>query len=421
MVKASIFARGRQTVVGVRVREDETVKAKVTTLKVFPEIVRELPFLSLDATGSEVLLKALLPAPSSVDETFKLVHPYTIRTKDIEAQRCSYYVEQVIDKPYGLSGNLPTDWKQGGSKRPRPNANHRFAKLYAFVLHEAALFPKVGLIAQKQVIEGINELGVPRNVQLLNFGALRGRDHLRDVDRIVIIGRAVPAMQEIEDFTEALHAEDKEFVGVTEIDKDRYAEGPKKVLLADGGTEYFQGERHPDFRAEHVRWLIAGAEVEQAIGRARLVHRQHPVKITVFGQEELRTPVHRLTRFREVEVSREQALAVQPILFRRGNSLARAHPALLPTDAKLRKRIAAEAWDIALGLGSVHKTGQNPYKELYTGESPDLCMPIATGRTSTPPPRRWVQFRRNSRSGRAATVEDALVPASIAIESQARE
>jgi hypothetical protein len=68
--------------------------------------------------------------------------------------------------------------------------------------------------------------------------------------------------------------------------------GSRRILMANGMDREIRGECHPDPRCEALRRMIVDAEIEQAIGRARLVTRtaDNPCYVYVYGQIGSRTP-----------------------------------------------------------------------------------------------------------------------------------
>ena len=63
------------------------------------------------------------------------------------------------------------------------------------------------MIAQKAIISKLKELGLPRNVETVHYGALRGLNRFKDVSAAVVIGRPAIANSSLEQLTEALYLE----------------------------------------------------------------------------------------------------------------------------------------------------------------------------------------------------------------------
>ena len=121
------------------------------------------------------------------------------------------------------------------------------------------------MICQLSLETRLLELGFPSNVEAAHFNALRGRDELKDIDLLIVIGRTQPPPNAMELNAEALfHAQCKSL-------GPEYYEGVWTPLT--GTSKDVLAERHPDPLAEIMRWRACEAELIQAIGRGRGVNR----------------------------------------------------------------------------------------------------------------------------------------------------
>ena len=210
------------------------------------------------------------------------------------------------------------------------------------------------VIAQKDVCAELRK-GAPANVAFLHFGKLRGQDRFKDVPSLIIIGRAAPSHETLELMTEALYWDDPE---VAEFQyADDWPKGEKAITMADGTARRINGDRHPDALVEELRVQIVDNELNQAVGRARLVQRgaTNPCDVTLFGQIATRTPAHHIINFDATDRDLAGLQLATGLVYRRGATIARKWPAHIPTEERRQKRAAADAW--AQVAGTFVKSG----------------------------------------------------------------
>jgi hypothetical protein len=132
------------------------------------------------------------------------------------------------------------------------------------------------LVITYKAIEGCFE-GIP-GVVTGHFGALEGIDCWKDVARLVVIGRQLPAGQAIEEITCAMTGQP-----VT-VDDDSMIETEAYIRMRDGTTHPIKTKVYENPYAEIVRRAVVEAGVVQAIGRGRGVRRtdDNPLEVFLF-------------------------------------------------------------------------------------------------------------------------------------------
>jgi hypothetical protein len=303
-----------------------------------PAALRCAPGLWLDATGDERHYRALVGAGAD------------LAVRRIEAKPVNYRLTQVVDRSFAKSRFVPREGeKEAGLKR---RADSNIDRLARFILYASCLYrgrsggaKDVLVIAPKKVREAIKSL-LPDNVAALNFGKLRGIDEYRDVPCLIVVGREMPAMAQLELMTEALHWDNPKITSVTHVAEGKWPRAPLALSLADGRAVEIIGERHPDPNVAALQYEITGAEVEQALGRARLVQRtaDNPCDVYLFGQTATRTPAHKIINWIDADRDLAEIMAAAGVIFAKGETIAQAFPGLLPETRRRREEAAAVAW-----------------------------------------------------------------------------
>lgn len=142
-------------------------------------------------------------------------------------------------------------------------------------------YDSVGLITYKNISRMpdfdkwlAGQLGIDNYA---HFGGLRGLDSLSDVDCILIVGRNLIPLSDIEDYTRAIYPD------VSDFDTE-YLQVP--VRMADGKAMSLGNRVYSDSRVESVKRHFSTAETVQAVGRARLIHGK-PKDVFLFSNESL--------------------------------------------------------------------------------------------------------------------------------------
>lgn len=172
---------------------------------------------------------------------------------------------------------------------------HRLRRAHA-VQHVSAAEPsnQVLLVAQKEIITELIELGLPPNVKCAHFGALRGLNNFKDVAGAVIVGRPALSNDELELLTEAIFVAD---IGLGCVDHaDVWGKVTVSVKLVDGTDAPVSCDGHPDMRCRAVQALVSQAEVVQGMARVRPYNRtpDNPCDVVYFGQYPSGIPAERI-------------------------------------------------------------------------------------------------------------------------------
>jgi hypothetical protein len=360
----------RKHVLGLRVAGEGAARTVCAAQRrALPEALRRIPGLWLDATGDERHYRALLGGEADL----------TVRR--IEAKPVNYRLTQVVDLPFAKSRIIPTGKSKAGKKW---RTDSHVDRLIRFVLYMSCLHrgrsggaKDVLVIAPKKVRAVIEDL-LPDNVAVLNFGKLRGIDKYRDVPCLIVVGREMPAMAQLELMTEALHWDNRNVTEVTHVAEGEWPRAPVVLNRAGDRAVEIKGERHPDPNVAALQYEISGAEVEQALGRARLVDRTatKPCDVYLFGQTPTRTPAHRIINWVDADRDLAEIMAAAGVFFARGDTIAQAFPGLMPDAEARRKEAAAHAWQ----RGQLQANGSlAPYRisSLYGDKEPFLgnCPP----------------------------------------------
>jgi len=195
-------------------------------------------------------------------------------------------VRQITDSANPKSGLL--DRQEGGTFIPKGGRIKRLAQYAEARAHE--LGGKVLVVAQMDVIEALEQQGLPDSVETGHYNALSGLDGFKDVRGIIQIGRTLPSPAVVEMMREVLTGK----AGVelpkwyhkaeAALNLDGTGHGPRVFSQAGhGGRITYGADRHPDPITEKLRWMICEGEVMQAIGRGRGVNRgpDNPLQVDI--------------------------------------------------------------------------------------------------------------------------------------------
>lgn len=124
---------------------------------------------------------------------------------------------------------------------------------------------------------------LPGNVGTLHFGKLRGQDAYKGAAVVLVVSRPLPPPAAVEDMAEIIFGRDVARIpaGVRGV---LYPTRKGARLMTDGTWRAVEKVAyHPDALAEAVRWACCEAELVQAIGRGRGIHRAeaNPLKVVL--------------------------------------------------------------------------------------------------------------------------------------------
>lgn len=237
-----------------------------------------------------------------------------------------------------------------------------------------------GLIVAQQAVETVwrDECAIPAYVDLAHHNAVAGRDEWRNVASLVVVGRTMPKVPDVERMAGALTG-----AAITSPVRGRLPRVPVRIELSDGTTRVVETEQHPDPVAEAIRRQICEGELIQIIGRGRGVNRTsaNALEVLVLTDRPLPLPVRLVTW---------EALAPSPadlMLAIGGVALAS------PTDA-------ARAYNVIWNTPSASKMAWQRHRAA-AGEPPALAAPLVRA-----------TYQRDVPGSRPATLayEPAAVP-----------
>jgi hypothetical protein len=242
-------------------------------------------------------------------------------------------VVQVVDT--ACSKRKLLGWAEAPAEELR-RAEGRRAQVQALAAREAAQERKVLVVATKAAVESLT---LPQGVEAIHFGALRGLDRFKDYDSIIVAGREQPPPADMENQARSWFGDDEaplELPGT-------YRKQKGAIRLADGSGVEVDVWGHPDPRVQALLEQVREREIEQAVGRLRLVWRTKPARVFLLSNTPTRLTVDRLVTWDALMPDRlEQAvLRLGRVLPLSASELARVCPDLWPT-AKAVERWRAE-------------------------------------------------------------------------------
>ena len=190
------------------------------------------------------------------------------------------HIVQVVDRSCSMRFLLGAE---DGDEREQKRAARRLGELQQLAVR---LLAGSGLlVSYKGVLE---RLELPAELATLHLGNLRGRDGYKHLDTAVIAGRLEPGALTVERMARALfgdEAEPLQAIAPDEAGRVRYPTETRRCrmasLLTDAAGPAIDVPVHPDRRAQAILEQVRERELEQAIARLRLVHRDRPATVYV--------------------------------------------------------------------------------------------------------------------------------------------
>ena len=331
-------------VLGETTTEDGSGKVRVVRthgLKSVLDRFADVPTFIMDATlpGLDILRK---------------FYPDVQVVADIEATTPHATVRQVLGAPTS-AGKLMR------SEVGRNREAVRRALLLRFV--EAGRCPTL-VIAQKDIAEWLRSSGLPATINIAHFNAIAGLDGFKNVRLLIVIGRTMPNVVEVEATSGAITGLEGVKTAQPEKGPRWYDRTPLGLRMADGTGHPVDGDRHPDPVAEAVRWQIAEAEVMQAVGRARAVNRmgENPVVIEIWNGLALPLTVDEVVPWEKVSSGCEADMVADGIALASPADMAAAWPRTWETAEAARRWLSRST------------SGQNPIENILYRVLP-ACEP----------------------------------------------
>jgi len=207
----------------------------------------------------------------------RLVWPTAELAADVAVQAPHQRVRQVADGGFTLAA-LDAD-APGLPDAERHRRERNLSRLRVRLHTEARRHTGRVLVAcNKRVRLRLEAMGMPGNVELVHFNALRGLDRWRDAAAVVVVGWTLPPAGAVERQAGALTG--------AAVPATGYQRAEARRELADGTWLLSEAWRHPDPLAESLRWAACEGELIQAIGRGRGVRRTatDPLDVLLLGE-----------------------------------------------------------------------------------------------------------------------------------------
>ena len=226
----------------------------------------------------------------------------TVRVVDIPVRQQAHVV-QVIDRSCSMRFLL------GGGEDDQPRADRRLAELQRTALR---LLGDGGLLVTYKA--ALERLELPAEIDAVHLGDLRGRDGYKHHDVAVVAGRLEPSVEMLERIARGLFGDEAAPLQIIEPDANglrRYPTEQRRYRMGGGGIlEENTGPAvdvsvHPDTRAEAILEQIREREVEQAVARLRLVHRDRRATIWLLTNVPLDLEVAELVTWNALARDRE--------------------------------------------------------------------------------------------------------------------
>ena len=212
----------------------------------------------------------------------------------------------------------------------------------ALARHEAAQGRRVLVGTYKPVAELLRAEHADPNISIAWFGAIRGLDGWKDFDTVIVAGREQPPPLEVENMARSLFGGDTERLLLT----GEFVYQMRGHRMKDATRTAVRVQVHPDLRVQALVEQVREHEVEQMVGRLRLVHRTTPARVFLLSNLPTSLLVDRLAPWAEVIPGKlERAIVagrgVLPLSY---SELARVHPSLWATARGLRALATAKGW-----------------------------------------------------------------------------
>jgi hypothetical protein len=114
---------------------------------------------------------------------------------------------------------------------------------------------------------------LPGNIAIEHYNNITGRDEYKGVRLLLLVGRTAPGPLAMEAQTAALTGKCPTPATARGNGFSWYDEVKRGIQLRDGSGVATWGDQHPDPEVEAIRWQGHEAELVQAFGRARAIHR----------------------------------------------------------------------------------------------------------------------------------------------------
>ena len=227
---------------------------------------RGIDSIKAQFTKPTLLLDATMPQPSMLEP----YHPRVQVVADIKiALPKAVHIRQVLGTP--TSARKLIDIRRPNVRNPERHLIEIRRHILARYLELAR--PATLVICQEKVEDWLRQRGLPDNITIEHYNDITGLDIYRNVRLLILIGRTAPGPQAAEILAAALTGKTPVPINGENNGFRWYDQVERGIRLRDGSGIATTGDQHPDPDVEAVRYQIHEAELVQALGRARAIHR----------------------------------------------------------------------------------------------------------------------------------------------------
>lgn len=258
---------------------------------------------------------------------------------------------------------------------------------------------------------------LPDNVRFAYFGNLSGLNDFENVAGLIVIGRLLPPVLEMEAMAAV-------FMGAPVPEADRtwierkdgtrrlgYAKVDGGILTASGAVVATKMFRHNNPTAEALRWLVTEAELIQAIGRAR-AHRRScgaTCRIDIVSDIPLPIVVDTVQRWSDVERGALGNMAGSGLWLSNRRDIEEAFPGVSQYQAKdASRRLGRNPFKESILIKDFDPTSpplialprRVTYQREGSGEKANGAIALACGPQTEAEAREWLESRLGDKMAR---------------------
>lgn len=274
---------------------------------------RDAPLAYLDATPPPTRLVEI-----ALGEVVTRVLPSPVRREPEIAAKWSPHVRvrQILGGPATMSSvdvgayaKKQREKKKEGEKKKDELKRGNVAEIVSYIQLQAALaYPaRIGVITFKELREKI-EGKLPNNIEWMHYGAVAGRNNMKEVTGLIVLGRPAAPRKVVEDAASVFAGRP---IGG---DGDWFEYETGGIRRADGTVHRTFMERHNDPIVEALRWQITEGNLIQAIGRLRPHRRDAPCWLDIVTDVPLPIDVSELVQWDDVKPGAVGAMALQGVV-----------------------------------------------------------------------------------------------------------
>ena len=220
-----------------------------------------------------------------------------------------------------------------------------------------------------------------------HFGNLRGRDQFKHHDVAVVAGRLEPSIGELERMTRAMFGDEAGPIAPGEHGGTRYPTERRRYRVAgDAAGQAVTVSVHPDPRAQVLLEQVRERELEQAVARLRLVHRNRPATVYLLTNLPLNLEIAELTTWNALARDREAEACRRwdGLWLCSASARAKAAPDLWPSAGAEKQYRRRKKWGYGVLLENILERFVPTFRLIPAGgTSPAITPP--SGVRHTPP------------------------------------